>query len=178
MASLPTTCEICGQPCRLIGSGGATLEDLQNGPQVHTPGTEGDKDCFVEWQKRDAARKVAEAEANLAAARALVASAEAASTSAEGEPHEFTVAELKTLAEQKGITLGEATRKGDILEKVLQGLTVVGLREFARDNGIDLHGAQGRGDITARIRQPAGEGAQEEPTPFNSESNVGFGQPE
>lgn len=83
MASITTTCIICHKPCRLIGTGGATVTDLENGPQVHQPGTEGDEGCLAKWQDLDAAAQLADAEAQLDSARARVSSL---GTEAHSEP--------------------------------------------------------------------------------------------
>lgn len=152
MASWPTTCVICGKPCRLIGSGGATQEDLREGPQVHTPGTQGDEDCWVEWERREAARRVQEAAAQLAAARALVAEADAAVAETSPDPHTFTVAELKAFADSHGINLGDATLKADIRGRIIEALNMTQLREFARLEGIEFTGSNlSRDELVAQM---------------------------
>ena len=178
MASIIVRCVSCNELFRLAGDGAQTAEDLQTRPHAHPPGSEGDQGCFAKWQETDSARQLAEAQANLASARAQLAAAEAAvhGTDVEGEPHEFTVAELKTLAADKGIDLEDASLKADIRDKVIAGLNVAGLRDFARREGIELHGAQSRAEIIRALEAgPTAHNvtAEEEPTPvFNS---GGFG---
>ena len=92
MASISTVCAICGKPARLTSaSNNQTVAELEEGPQVHQPGTEGDEDCYVTWQQREAHAQVEAAKAQLEAAKALVAAAEeaeyeAGASDAEPEP--------------------------------------------------------------------------------------------
>ena len=114
MASISTVCEICGKPARLTSvSNNQTVAQLEEGPQVHQPGTEGDEDCYVTWQQREAHAQVEAAKAQLEAARALVAAAEEAeyeagageTTEPEAEPApetEAPVAEEAVPAETGG----------------------------------------------------------------------------
>ena len=79
MASVSTVCEVCGKPARLTSTGNnMTSEQLQEGPQVHQPGSEGDSGCYDKWWAQETERRQDEAEAQLDAARALVASADEA----------------------------------------------------------------------------------------------------
>ena len=67
------------------------------------------------------------------------------------EEHILTNAELVQFAADKGIDLGDATRKADIRAAIFAGLNVAELRAFARNEGTELHGAQSRADILAAL---------------------------
>jgi hypothetical protein len=89
--------------------------------------------------------------------------AEIINSVADVEPHTLTVAELKDLATEEEIDLEGATRKDDIRNKVIDGLSVAGLRDFAKREGISLHGAQTKADIIEALRTPASDEEDAEP---------------
>lgn len=143
MASVQFVCQFCGMAGRhLTKDGMAPLDE---------PGICDEDECRAKHKSiQDEANLVA-AKAEMEATKAQYEALRDAASGADAAPHDLTVAELKMMAADHGIDLGDSTRKADIRDKVIAGLNVAALRDFAHREGIDLHGAQSRDGIVAAL---------------------------